>query len=172
MSVANYKDLIGKKFRHWTVLDMPKKQNKYGHMLLLSRCECGHEKYILLSHLLRGNSQKCLNCAYKNSDNIIEKKIEKQKVHKLIRLWRNMIWRCEKPYYKNYHGRGIKVCDRWLNSFENFLSDMGDRPYDDYQLDRIDNDGNYEPENCRWTTRSENCKNKKNPKRIGEKRNV
>jgi hypothetical protein len=63
--------------------------------------------------------------------------------------------------FKNYGGRGIKVCDRWLK-FENFLLDMGIKPNKDYQIDRIDNNGNYEINNCKWSSRIENCNNKNN----------
>lgn len=69
--------------------------------------------------------------------------------------WASMIRRCtnEKAFaYHRYGGRGITVCKRWLNSFENFLSDMGLRPSIKHSLDRINNDGNYEPSNCRWAT--------------------
>jgi hypothetical protein len=66
--------------------------------------------------------------------------------------------------YKNYGGRGIKVCDRWLNSFENFLTDMGRKPGPEYSIDRIDNDGNYEPGNCRWATMQEQSQNKRTSK--------
>ena len=77
--------------------------------------------------------------------------------------WHAMIQRCTNPRASNwgyYGGRGITVCDRWLHSFENFLADMGMRPAD-LSLDRIDNDGNYEPGNCRWATAVEQSQNRR-----------
>ena len=79
-------------------------------------------------------------------------------------IWRTMKARCGNPKsqsYKHYGGRGIKVCDRWTESFSNFLSDMGERPNPELQIDRINNDGDYTPSNCRWATRSEQQLNKR-----------
>lgn len=79
-------------------------------------------------------------------------------------VWCAMKNRCMNPNvnrYKDYGGRGIKVCKRWIDSFEAFYADMGSRP-DGFTIDRIDNNADYEPSNCRWVSRAENCRNKRN----------
>ena len=78
------------------------------------------------------------------------------------RVWQGMKDRCfnyKSTFYYRYGGRGITVCERWKNSFISFYEDMGERPFDGYDLDRIDNDGDYEPDNCRWISHLENCRN-------------
>lgn len=77
--------------------------------------------------------------------------------------WYNMIRRCSVPTcnsYKNYGGRGISVCERWMD-FDNFFEDMGNRPSSIHSLDRINNDGNYEPSNCKWSTKNEQMNNRR-----------
>ena len=79
--------------------------------------------------------------------------------------WRNLIARCCNPNahnYTYYGARGITVCDRWLKSYDDFLTDMGNKPSPEMQIDRINNNGNYEPGNCRWTTQTQNARNKRN----------
>jgi hypothetical protein len=88
-------------------------------------------------------------------------------LHPLYQTWKSMIRRCynsRHTAFRRYGGRGITVCDRWRNDFWAFAADMGERP-SNRSLDRIDNDGNYEPGNCRWATRSEQRLNARLPRR-------
>lgn len=82
------------------------------------------------------------------------------------KTWSSMLGRCydnRNASYERYGGRGITVCRRWLDSFEAFLADMGERPSRDHQLDRVDSDGDYTPLNCRWLTRAENMARRVDP---------
>lgn len=143
--------MIGKKYGHWTVLEAQK--NKTGQRTLKCRCKCGTERILTASILKLGKNNQCHLC------NVTKHGYEGTKTYN---TWRCMLMRCTKKTnqnYKNYGGRGIKVCERWLK-FENFLADMSEKP-EGLQLDRTNNNGNYEPGNCEWVTPKQNSNNRR-----------
>lgn len=138
------------------------KYKKQTVLLVKCKCSCGKEVVIRKPHFLNNHTKSC-GCLQK------EKASKINKSHGLCdsstyKSWVSMITRCNNKktiQYKNYGGRGIKVCPEWLD-FNNFLKDMGEKPNNFMQLDRINNDGDYSKENCKWSTRKENCNNKSN----------
>lgn len=122
----------------------------------LCKCECGKSTVAYGNDLKRG---KVVSCGCWNAEKRVTHGMSRTHVNS---VWRMMLDRCKNPNnraYANYGGRGIQVCDRW-NDFVTFYTDMGHRP-DGYQIDRIDNDGNYEPGNCRWSTPKQQQNNKR-----------
>lgn len=151
------KSLLGRVFGLLAVITPNSIQGFY-----LCKCACGNSTLVRRSNLLSGRTRSC-GCFRKG----------RPRSHGMSysvewRTWHNMRQRCynqKNKSYQFYGGRGIVVCERWLESFENFFEDMGFRPGAKYSIDRINNDGNYEPSNCRWATAYEQNANKQNSRR-------
>lgn len=155
--------LVGERFGRLVVLELHAEymRGKYlADYKWLCQCDCGKQKVVLGGNLRFGRTTSC-GCVQREAAKDANTKHGNYR-HELFATWRLMWRRCtEETYkqYKDYGGRGITVCDRW-KSFELFAQDMGTRP-EGMTLDRENNDGNYEPSNCRWATRKEQIANQR-----------
>jgi len=154
-------DLTGQQFGRLAVVKRVE-NNKHKQSQWLCQCECGNMTTVNICHLKSGNTKSC-GCLQKERVREVHLKHShacKNKKSRIYYIWISMINRCNNSnnkYYKSYGGRGIRVCEAWLR-FENFLADMGEKP-NSMSLDRVDNNGNYGPENCRWSTNKEQQRN-------------
>lgn len=157
---AKYKGTI---HGRWTIGRFLYKQDgKYGQVYFECICSCGKIKERNLKSILKGASTSCGCYGLEQRTKSIKKYFNNETKQKEYRAWHQMKVRCynsNRVQYKDYGGRGIKVCDRWLDSFNNFFEDMGKSPTPKHSLDRIDNNGNYEPTNCRWATKKQQSRN-------------
>jgi hypothetical protein len=151
----------GQRFTRWTVLEFSGKAND-GTQLWKCRCECGTIKIVRETDLV---SEHTRSCGCYRLDYLREQKTTHgMSQNREYRIWSGMKTRCLNPRskgYSYYGGRGITVCARWRDSFEAFYQDLGPRPSPQHSLERVDNDGNYEPGNVRWAQLSEQATNKR-----------
>ncbi len=168
----NAKDETGKTYGRWTVLRKTDKRSAAQTIMWECQCSCEAKTIALVSSsgLRNGHSKSCGCLQREISGKIIG---ERSITHGESRggrtaeytIWKTMVQRCTDSNceaYKYYGGRGITVCQRWLDSLPAFIEDMGRRPSSKHSIDRIDVNGNYEPSNCRWATATEQGRNKRN----------
>lgn len=158
--------IVGDVFGVLTVLELSSEKTKSGNYLYICKCDCNRIVTIPKQNLYRSEKPSC-GCYGNNLASERMSKYHNNGNKKMYNVWFSMKDRCnnvKNKNYKNYGARGIKVCDKWLESFDNFYEDMGERPSSNHQLDRIDNNGNYEPSNCRWVLPQSNIINRRKNK--------
>ena len=160
----NASDLTGQRFGK-LVAEKPDGRDAQGRIFWICACDCGKSKRVRASHLRSGAVTSCGCDRYKK----VAEKVTSHghasggKVSPIYTSWAQMHARCSNQNHNRFHrygGRGIRVCDQWA-TFEGFLADMGEKPGSQYSIDRINNDGNYEPGNCRFATYKQQAQNQR-----------
>jgi hypothetical protein len=171
--MAGLIDLTGKVFGLLTVVQREPNDQR-GNAYWLCRCECGETAIVRGASLRNGHTKSC-GCLFDSKQTSPQSNFYRHgfaasgQVPPEYFTWTGIKQRCFNPKtkgYINYGARGISVCQRWAESFGAFLADMGPKPGPDYSIERIDNDGHYEPSNCKWAKKKEQARNRRTNRMI------
>lgn len=165
--MSRFIDLKGKKFNRLLVIEK-KPEKHYGEFQWLCQCDCGNTVVVSGANLRTNHTKSCgcLQVEMAKKSNTKHGYRTRGRYNSEYFTWNGLRQRCNNPNtpkYKFYGGRGISVCERWENSFENFIEDMGEKPLPKklYSIERVDNEGNYEPSNCIWATYKQQNNNRR-----------
>lgn len=160
--MSKIKDISGIKHNRLTAIRFVKRENNNTYWLF--KCDCGNERVLIPNSVFSGNTKSC-GCLNQELRRKRQLKHDMCGKHRLYSIWSGMKQRCfykKSHKYESYGGRGITICQEWREDFINFYNWANSHGYkDDLTLDRIDNDGNYEPQNCRWATIEQQSENKR-----------
>lgn len=155
------REMVGKTYRKLFVIRVSRKRSKEGRLMIDCRCKCGREFTTRPDRVASGKTKKCVECKHMQFFS------HGMSYTSEYRSWAGMCMRCtnrNEVGYSLYGARGISVCKRWLGrgGFARFIADIGPKPSPEYTIERKNVNGNYTPKNCRWATKTEQTRNKRN----------